>query len=710
MTVVAVIGAGAAGLVASRHLVRCGLQPCIFESASQLHGLGGAWNTANDSAKMWDNLTPNLSKYTCCFSEAPWPQDSPAFGTRQGMQHYLEQYANTFVDPQCFRFGCTVTNVRWSSSTATFNNEVEKSFQQRYQVEWAEQDGAFRSEEFDGVIVATGFFSTPVMPKGLLPMSMDQHEAAAPPETSKIIHSSAYKSPSDFCNQTVAVCGASFSALEIAADVRKQANKVISIVPSIPWVLPRYVQIQKETTDESATTNSDKFVPWDTVLYRRNRDAPQTPAALTMDKTLCQQKHELLQKLSGSRKQAQSPLGIPTDTCSPPRVAISDDYLNLAIDGNIHVVHGRVATATETNDDTLNIKLEDDKVLNGIDRIIFCTGYRSQLNFLEPDILNTLEYDEMDGYAPLSLCYDAFHPKLPGLGFVGMYKGPYFGVMELQARLLAGMLSGKVTPSQDDMNSALHDSQSIRQNSERRAQFPRFDYIGMMDSLAEQVDLVPSKEFGAKGMMASPVFYQPSKEVARQYKKELETELEIGTQETDGGTTCANVAKIALSALVGKWNFERTITQFSSLDPPQRVTGQISFSLMQPPISEKKQQGQEWNTVLYHEDGIFLLPGGKEIEVFREYEYEYKDDGILEIYFVEFGKRAHLFLSLKFSKKENGYWVATNDHLCIKDLYKATFKIRFGGIGASEISMIYRVKGPSKDYESVTHCKYSTAS
>ena len=40
MLEVAVIGAGAAGLVASRHLLSHGLRPCIFEAAKCL---GGAW-------------------------------------------------------------------------------------------------------------------------------------------------------------------------------------------------------------------------------------------------------------------------------------------------------------------------------------------------------------------------------------------------------------------------------------------------------------------------------------------------------------------------------------------------------------------------------------------------------------------------------------------------------------------------------------------
>lgn len=670
------IGAGAAGLVASRHLLRCGVRPLIFETSTRAQGVGGAWNAAGTSSKMWDNLTPNLSKYTCVFSDFLWPEGTPTFPARSDMQNYLESYATSFVDPECFRFGCTVTNVKRTNT----REDMSGGFCQPFKVEWADQEGAPQSQEFDGVIVATGFFSSPVYPEGLSHLKGD---------SSPLIHSSQYKRPEDFCNQTVAVCGSSFSGMEIASDVRKQAAKVISIVPRVPWVLPRYVPMP-ETTDSGGS-----FAPLDAVLYRRTQDTPQIPAAIGMHPEGCQRKHEFLATLAGPHKQQQSPLGIPSDYSSPPLVAISDDYLNLVIDGSIDVVKGRSAKATISAGGTANIELEGGQVLEGLDRIIACTGYQSQLDFLEPDVLKRLEYDPRDSYAPLTLCYDTFHPQLPGLGFVGMYKGPYFGVMELQARLLAGLFSGRISPSESSISGALKESKMIRAPNTARAQFPRHDYIGFMDTLAEQCGVMPSKELCVKGIMVSPPFYQSSADIALQCKIDLEHEME-----NSGGSV--NMAKAALSALIGKWDFMRTITQYNN-DMTQSVTGTIDFSHIPPPKQEGSSK-QGWNAVLYNENGIFHM-GDKDMEVFRQYEYEYKDNNVLEIYFVEQGRRAHLFLSLKFTQKEDGYWVATSEHLCIKDLYAANFKIKFDGIGASEVAMIYRVRGPQKDYESVTHLR-----
>ena len=203
-----------------------------------------------------------------------------------------------------------------------------------------------------------------------------------------------------------------------------------------------------------------------------------------------------------------------------------------------------------------------------------------------------------------------------------------------------------------------------------------------MDSLAEPLGLVPSPlDFGAKGKMVSPAFYQPSKRIAEENQARLE-------QEAD--RQCDNIPRAALSALVGKWNFEREIHDHLSCSS-QFVHGQVAYSMQEPQL----------DSLRYREDGFLDLPNGNTLEVFREYDYLCTGN-TLELYFVENGERTYLFLSLKFEKQENGYWLATSDHLCIKDLYKGTFQIAFDGMGASEVIMTYRVKGPNKDYESTT--------
>jgi hypothetical protein len=46
--------------------------------------------------------------------------------------------------------------------------------------------------------------------------------------------------------------------------------------------------------------------------------------------------------------------------------------------------------------------------------------------------------------------------------------------------------------------------------------------------------------------------------------------------------------------------------------------------------------------------------------------------------------------------------MATLDHLCIKDMHRATFQVKLDGLVATENIMTYQVKGPTKDCELTT--------
>ena len=161
-------------------------------------------------------------------------------------------------------------------------------------------------------------------------------------------------------------------------------------------------------------------------------------------------------------------------------------------------------------------------------------------------------------------------------------------------------------------------------------------------------------------MIVTPSYYQPSLLYSQQAFEQIKREVARGKQGKD-------MPGIVLSALVGLWQFERTIEHFGMEARRETVRGKVRYA----------RSGPNLDAVRYREDGVFLLPNGREIDVFREYEYAVNRED-LEIYFVEEGNRAQLFLGLKFQPQlREGCWEATSDHLCIKDLYSATFKIKF---------------------------------
>lgn len=640
------IGAGAAGLVASRHLLGQGLRPSIFEAAKTV---GGAWSSGSQNSKMWNDLTTNLSKYTCRFSDLPWPEATPTFPTAHDMNKYLETYSKQFVDPACFRYHCKVTNI--------------KSVENGYRVEWMDlNDQTKHSKDFEGVVVATGFFSKP----HLLQTAQNDGD-------DRILHSEDYVSHTDFVNETVAVVGSSFSALEIAVDVSQSAERVVNILPRVPWVVPRLIPHPKDHTT---------ILPVDLAFYTRPQDAPQIPETTVLSTpAACRSRHEHLQSMLGPRQQ-NSPLGIPPDFDEPPRLAISDLYLDLILDGTIDVIKGRLQGV---DPDGLHIESpQGPLVLPYITKVICCTGYKPDLEeYLDESILKTIDYDRKDRFSPTTLCWETLHPALRNFAFCGMHRGAYMGTMELQARLAASVMSGAVQLGGDDsskLQQALETSQEIR-NHQPRAQFPHFDYIGFMDTLAELSGCIPQYNT-QKDEMVAPTFYQLNDELSQACQGELQQAVELGQ---NGG----RMPSLVLSALVGIWKFDRNIVHFTD-NRREHIHGTVKYS--RPKL----------DYVLYREDGLYELSPSKTLSVFREYEYLVKDD-TLEVYFVERGQRAHLFLSLKFTKQnDEGYWVATSDHLCIKDLYRANFQVKLNGLMATKVIMTYRVKGPNKDYESTT--------
>lgn len=288
------------------------------------------------------------------------------------------------------------------------------------------------------------------------------------------------------------------------------------------------------------------------------------------------------------------------------------------------------------------------------------------------------------------------------------------GIMDLQARLAAGVMSGGLSIDEDTLQTALDTTQLIRKASPR-AQFPRFDYTGYMDSLAQLCfgGKYPTRNFGD---MVAPSFYQPDEEISNRCSLELKHEIHHGQDGT-------RMPTFILQAILGNWTYDRHIVHMQT-QKVERVSGTVKYTKYSRTSPQSRNEDINITTgdipllaahsfhehpVMYREDGLFELTPTQKFEVFREYEYISKHDA-LEIYFVEGGKRAHLFLSLKFvpdtEHSNEGYWVrATSDHLCIKDLYSADFRVKLDGLSASEIVIKYRVVGPSKDYESTTVLK-----
>ncbi len=462
---VAVIGGGPSGLATAKALLDVGLSPVIFEAASSV---GGLWNRSGSSRRVWDRLRTNLSKYTCCFADMPWSIDAPLHPTNQQVEEYLQQYCTQFLSNRIpssiasssttnelpmptFHFNTRITNLSRNSESGKYCLQFEKA--------GGSTDAINKGrEEFDKVVIASGFFNTTQSH-----YFHDRNNVLF----DNVICSDEYRNPESFKGKTVMIVGASFSGCEIAAEIASVAKKVYHIVPRYSFVVPRMLPL-------SPNNPATAFLPMDLVFYTLNEERqhilqryfPHQSKNITLSEEYSEDRSQFevlfkdaketqktvsfLSKIVGTGNPHVDPLGKLASSfinkskegTEKPMVSISDEYKSMVCAGKIVVIPGRYinhSTIQSSSGTRINLKNGCDNndyssdIDDVIDQTIFCTGYSPDVSFFDSSILSTLQYSSEDNLLPMILYKEQFHPSLPGLHFVGMYKGPYFGVIELQA-------------------------------------------------------------------------------------------------------------------------------------------------------------------------------------------------------------------------------------------------------------------------------------
>lgn len=185
---VAVIGAGASGLVTARWLIAAGLEPVVFERSTRI---GGLWRP--DDGLAYPSLRTNTSKQKTAFSDLPFDPGLPDFPDRAAVLEYLERYTDRFGLRARIRTGTAVRD-------ATARGDG-----------W-DVDG----EQFDRVVVCTGLFGRPLLP--------DLPGAAA--FGGPIVHTAAYRGPEPYRDRDVVVIGGGSSAADVARELVGVARTV----------------------------------------------------------------------------------------------------------------------------------------------------------------------------------------------------------------------------------------------------------------------------------------------------------------------------------------------------------------------------------------------------------------------------------------------------------------------------------------------------
>ncbi|PQE29988.1 hypothetical protein CJF32_00000663 [Rutstroemia sp. NJR-2017a WRK4] len=267
---VAVIGAGVSGLAAARHLQESGLDVVVYERSSRP---GGVWayderkppeprypsilpsladssfenvegidsafrskpspgkelvksfNSGEESVDSihlrhappgpaYDGLTTNISTKLQKMKDHPWKDGTGDFVNVRVVGDYLADYAKNFHVEEIVRYRTKVASVEKVGGSWRIESSQLVSGQSR-DVQFVN-----RREVFDKVVVASGHYHACRVPDidGLAEWK------TAWPE--RIMHSKAYRQPTELEDQTVLLIGASTSSTDIAREIDGVAKKV----------------------------------------------------------------------------------------------------------------------------------------------------------------------------------------------------------------------------------------------------------------------------------------------------------------------------------------------------------------------------------------------------------------------------------------------------------------------------------------------------
>lgn len=387
---VAIIGAGPGGLVAARWLKAQGLRPVIFEAASDL---GGQWNPANPASATWPGMHSNTSRIVTAFSDLDHAAGTPVFPAREEMHAYLHRYADLFGLRGDLRLATAVLGLEQVAGGWRLETRHE---------------GHVTAETFARVVIATGRHVTPDLPQ-IAGLDGFQGFLGA-------MHSAEYPGAARFHGARVVVAGCSISALEIASELAGSgAAEVTVAMRRQRYVIPKIMA----------------GVPSDNVMFTR-------AAALAGEVLPPEAQAQGLKAavLAAAGNPALYGAAEPEDNIFAAGLTQSQGFLPA-------VAEGRIRTAGWID------RVEGARVhfAGGAqaeaDAIILGTGFRHGLSWLSPAIARTIGL----GQPSLGLFAQTLHPDLPGLAFLGQYDlvGPYFPVLELQARFLALAFAGRIS-------------------------------------------------------------------------------------------------------------------------------------------------------------------------------------------------------------------------------------------------------------------------
>jgi dimethylaniline monooxygenase (N-oxide forming) len=382
---ICIIGAGSSGLTIAKALKQRGLEFDWFEKGSNL---GGMWRYENDNGQSsaYASLHIDTSRENLGYSDFPISKEMPDFLSHSQFLKYLEDYAEHFEIRPLVTFKVAV-----------------RALEPTTEGTWAVHLSTGKVRTYKKVIIANGHLWDPRIPN--FPGTF----------TGKAIHSHYYRTAAPFEGKSVLVVGLGNSAVDIAVDLARRAQRVTMSTRRSAWIMPKY--LMGYPVDQ-----------WSGFLARK----------LHLPTRIVRKIMSRLIRL-GVGDQRRFGLKRPDHPMWQEHATLSQELLP-------YLGHGWISMKPNIT------RLEGEKIgfedgsQERFDAIVYATGYRTTFPFLEREVFDP---DKADIY----LYRRMISTKHPGLIFAGLVQpvGPTIPLVEIQGRWLAAVLSGDVAmPSVQD--------------------------------------------------------------------------------------------------------------------------------------------------------------------------------------------------------------------------------------------------------------------
>ncbi|OTA20014.1 hypothetical protein BTJ68_15298 [Hortaea werneckii EXF-2000] len=647
MKSVCIIGAGPAGLVAAKTFLQSGqFAVSVYEKKDRL---GGIWAIDENIANgyLGPQTPTNLSRFTVAFSDLDWRSIDlhskhdgraaklPMFPKAWHVNRYLQMYQQRFVPESVLHFNTEVIKAERAKQSADGSNPSWRIT--------SKTGSQIETKSYDYLLVSSGFFSRP------RPLAQSVHRATPDPGV-QIIHSSEFKTLTDIFptasqkhGKNILLIGGANSGGEAAAAVaaqlsnarwspdsseRHEGYKVVHVVPRPLYALPPFVEYEKGA-----------YVPIDFKLYDYSR-RPPGPIQSNAGKQPLEVRnmvHGFLQDVVGGDQKdlgsdaLQAPSG---ENKASAYVALSESYSEYVRSGLIEVVSGRVESidCDDTGTFARTRHGNDLSTLKKIGAVVYATGYTpsAALDFLADDVKHALSYDTSSMRMPLILeQWQTSNREVPDIGFLGFYEGPYWGIMEMQSRVICQRWLGREPASQrpyEERDKLLELRAAMQAKGEDVPQFWFGDYLGYMEGMADSLALQRNdQDFKEREGCPTPARF-----------------VSGGDDDANSSTVkdlhsfwryCIEngrfVSRAAFRALQGSWGISRRISS-QDANFSGTLDGQADFHPRLPTAEEFDFE------YLYIETGTFTSSTGLQMQASRRYVYRYSESkDQLSVWFVK---------------------------------------------------------------------------